>query len=178
MDQTQVFAKTPKGAAEITLRVGGLSLQERRVLIMIDGERSVGELAPLLREGQIDAVIALLHSRGFIRDAGPSNPESAGPRTRGDLASGPDTAGSLLRSTEGNAVPEERVYLTIEEVKRRAVRELNERLGSEAESIAMRIEHSPSADDLRERLREAERLVARLAGEASAQDFVRAMRRR
>jgi hypothetical protein len=178
MDETRVFAKTPKGTAEVTLRVGGLSLQARRVLIMIDGERSVGELAPLLREGEIDAVIALLHARGFIRDAGPGNSESARPRTRGDLPSGPDTAGSLVRSTEANSVPEQRVYLTIEEVKRRAVRELNERLGSGAESIAMRIERSTGADDLRERLREAERLVARLVGEASAQDFVRAMRRR
>jgi hypothetical protein len=177
MDATLVFAKTPEGVAEVTKRVAGLSLQARRVLIMIDGSRSIGDLSPLLPEGEIDAVIALLQSRGLIYDTGQFEPDQEGPRTRGDPVLAPNTSADLGAPTGQDAPTEERVYLTIEEVKRRAVRELNERLGPDAESIAMRIERSASIEELRERLREAERLVARMISEASAQEFVRAMRR-
>jgi hypothetical protein len=175
MDESLVFAKTAEGTSEVTLRVGGLSLQARRVLIMIDGERSIADLAPLVRAGEIEAVITLLQSCGFIRDTSFDDPGSGGASPPGDPAAGPRTTDG---ATGGGAVPEERFYLTLEEGKRRAVRELTERLGPGAESIAMRIERSNNADELGERLREAERLVARTVGEASAQDFVRAMRRR
>jgi hypothetical protein len=43
--------------------------------------------------------------------------------------------------------------------------------------MALRIEISISTDELRELLREAERLIARMAGEIAAEEFVRAMRR-
>src|SRR5439155_14834581 len=44
IDHSIVFAKTPKGVAEINARSGALTLQARRVLIMIDGHRPVSEL--------------------------------------------------------------------------------------------------------------------------------------
>jgi hypothetical protein len=43
--------------------------------------------------------------------------------------------------------------------------------------MSMRIEKCKNADELRDRLREAERLVAGMIGEAAAQDYVRALRR-
>ena len=189
MDETLIFTKTPRGSAEVTLRVGGLSLQERRVLIMIDGTRSLGELAPLVPDGGIDDVIGMLQSRGMIRSVEAAELPAPGP----DL--GPATAVPPARPSEMPAPPipvrsqgpptnvlppqpEDRIYLTVDEVKRRAVRELNDRLGPDAMDIAMRIERSTSAEELRERLREAERLVARTVSETSAQEFVRAMRRR
>jgi hypothetical protein len=178
MDETLVFAKTPKGMAEVTQRAGGLSLQARRVLIMIDGDRSIGELAPLLREGEIDEVIELLQLRGLIRPIGQGEPDESDPITHGDSIAGPSTSADPAPPTGQDAPAAERIYLPIDEVKRRAVRELNERLGPEAASIAMRIERSANAEELRERLREAERLIARTIGETSAHEFIRAMRRR
>ncbi len=178
MDETLVFVKTPKGAAEVTLRVGGLSLQARRVLIMIDGARSLAELAPLVPTGQIDSVIALLQSRGLVQASSGPEAEAFGPRTVGGARAEHESPDGLGRTTATEPFNEERVYLTIDEVKRRAVRELNERLGPDAEAIAMRIERCATVEELRERLREAERLVARTVSEASAQDFVRAMRRK
>jgi hypothetical protein len=44
--------------------------------------------------------------------------------------------------------------------------------------MAMRIENARNADELKERVREAERLVAGYLGEAAAQDYMRALRRR
>ena len=77
-----------------------------------------------------------------------------------------------------NEPPEERNLLTLEEAKRRAVRELLDRLGPDGDQMAQRIERCRNADELRERLREAERLIAGFFNESAAQDFVRALRRR
>jgi hypothetical protein len=70
MDESLVFEKTPQGLAEVGSRSAGLSLQARRVLIMVDGSRTLGELAPLAPDGRLDQVIGLLHARGLIRAAG------------------------------------------------------------------------------------------------------------
>ena len=39
-----IFTKTERGHAEITSRAGGLSPRVRRVLIFVDGKRTVAEL--------------------------------------------------------------------------------------------------------------------------------------
>jgi hypothetical protein len=185
MDETLIYAKTPRGSAEVSMRVGGLSLQERRILIMIDGARSLGELAPLVPKGTLDEVIGLLQSRGMIRllgeDGAPAPGSLAGvdtmrpteAPTREPVA----ISGTGAGAGAAPASAQERVYLPIDEIKRRAVRELNERLGLDAAAMALRIEISISTDELRELLREAERLIARMAGEIAAEEFVRAMRR-
>ena len=59
-----------------------------------------------------------------------------------------------------------------------AVRELTDRLGPLAESLAVRIEQCRTAEELRVRIRDAERLLAGMMGEAAAVDYMRALRRR
>jgi hypothetical protein len=180
MDESLIYVKTPKGSAEVRLRVGGLTLQARRILIMIDGARTLGELAPLVPGGTLEEVIGLLQSRGLIRPSGDDEAPVAG------LLAGANTMQPAAPATrQPTLVPdtvgppsEGRLYLPVDEVKRRAVHELNEQLGPDASSIALRIERSTNVEELRELLRESERLVARMAGEGAAQEFVRAMRRR
>ncbi len=171
-----VYAKTPKGSAEMAARGGSLTMAARRVLIMIDGKRSLGELAAMLRTSELDSVVGLLEAQGFIvRSSGASGgPPTVFGNTR---AEEPPPREALEVNTIG-ADAVERPLLTIEEAKRRAVRELNERLGPEAEIMSVRLEQARSADELRDRLREAERLVAGLLGEAAAADYLRALRRR
>ena len=60
MDGSIVYSKTPKGVAEVAARSAQLSMTTRRVLIMVDGKRTIDELAVLLRPGEIDAVITQL----------------------------------------------------------------------------------------------------------------------
>ena len=43
-----IFTKTERGHAEITSRAGGLSPRVRRVLIFVDGKRTVAELRDML----------------------------------------------------------------------------------------------------------------------------------
>jgi hypothetical protein len=174
MDEKLVYVKAAKGVAEVATRGGALSLSARRILIMIDGKRTIAELAPLLRPGEIDTVVATLESQGFIqRGTNFDVPTRSLPRTLE-----PATGGPLEVNTVDGTAPEERTLLTMDEAKRRAVRELNDRLGPDGETMAVRLEHCRTADELRERLREAERLIAGLLGESAAQDYVRALRRR
>jgi hypothetical protein len=163
LDDWFVYAKTAKGVAEVSSRSGAVSLAARRVLIMIDGKRTVAELAPLARTGEIGTIIEQLEAQGLVHPVHPGAPASA---AAPELAEPSDEVG------------EERVSTNFEVVKRRAVRELSDRLGPDAEVMAVRIEHCRSTDELRQRLREAERLVAGMLGDARAQEFLRALRRR
>lgn len=61
-----VFAKTPKGVAEINARSGALTLQARRVLIMIDGRRPVAELMAVVRTGEFAGIMTALEQQGMI----------------------------------------------------------------------------------------------------------------
>jgi hypothetical protein len=170
MDGSVVYAKTPKGVAEVAARSAQLSMTTRRVLIMIDGRRTVDELAVLLRPGEIDNVIAQLESAGLIQR-----------HTIGHALDVPTVAGREVDeapTTQGPASNEDANPMTLDEAKRRAVRELTDRLGPDAEGLALRIENCRTIEDFRERVREAERLVSGALGPAAAADYLRALRKR
>ena len=61
-----VFAKTPKGQAEIATKAGGLTPRQRRVLIMVDGKRSVDELREMLLTDDLQHTLGLLEETGLI----------------------------------------------------------------------------------------------------------------
>ena len=78
----------------------------------------------------------------------------------------------------GDGFAEDRPAGDFDSVKRRAIRELADRLGPDAEVMASRIDQCRSTEELRQRLHEAERLVAGMLGEMQAQEFLRTLRRR
>ena len=61
-----VFAKTPKGQDEITTKAGGLTPRVRRVLIFIDGKRSVDELRGMLQSDDLQHTLGMLEEDGYI----------------------------------------------------------------------------------------------------------------
>ena len=61
-----VFAKTPKGYDEITSKAGGLSPRVRRVLIFVDGKRSVNELRGMLQSDDLQHTLGTLEEAGYI----------------------------------------------------------------------------------------------------------------
>lgn len=63
------FAKTPKGQAEITSKTGGLTPRQRRVLIMIDGKRTVDELRDMLQSDDLQHTLGMLEEDGYIMAA-------------------------------------------------------------------------------------------------------------
>src|SRR5512141_2103691 len=79
MDGTLIYAKTPKGVAEVAARTAQLSMTTRRVLIMMDGKRTVDELAMLVRPGEIEAIVDQLESAGLAQKAAGSVPAAPAP---------------------------------------------------------------------------------------------------
>jgi len=172
MDGSLIYAKTPRGAAEVGARSEQLSMVARRVLIMMDGRRTVDELAVFVRAGEIDAIVTQLESAGLAERAGTAAPATVAPRAISEPAVPASPSGALPVPDERDLAP-----ITLDEAKRRAVRELSDRLGPEADVMAMRIEARRSIDEFRERVRDAERFVTAALGAAAAQDYLRALRR-
>ncbi|MDD5297885.1 MAG: hypothetical protein PHU46_13325 [Rhodocyclaceae bacterium] len=61
-----VFAKTQKGQTEVETRSGGLSPRVRRVLIMVDGRRTVDELRGMLAADDLTHTLGMLEEEGYI----------------------------------------------------------------------------------------------------------------
>ena len=158
MADLRVFAKTPKGTAELAARSGALSLAQRRLLILVDGVRDVGELATLVPSA-LEESLAVLEQGEFIALVG-------------GAAGGAETVQGVP-----TAIPETEMT-TVHEAKTRAVRAVNDLLGPAADALAMAIEAARSGDELRPLIREAERLVAIAHGAAAAQAFIVGIRRR
>lgn len=190
MNSNLIYAKTPKGVAEVGNRSGGLSMSVRRVLIMTDGKRTVGELQAMLDSTEAAEILSMLSELGHVQViGGTKTAATTAPRNPGApvAANAPMTVPMTVPMSSASGIaavpaqpdrPEERLLLPLDEVRRRAVRELTDRLGPLAESQAMRIEQCRTAEDLRFRIREAERLLAGMMGEAAAADYMRALRRR
>ena len=64
-----VFAKTAKGVAEIDSRAAGLSARVRRVLIFVDGKRSVAALRELVQADDLTHTLGALEELGLIEVA-------------------------------------------------------------------------------------------------------------
>lgn len=61
-----IFAKTPKGHEAIEKRTGGLTPRVRRVLIFVDGKRTVEELRGMLLADDLQTTLGMLEEDGFI----------------------------------------------------------------------------------------------------------------
>lgn len=62
-----VFIKTPKGREEIESKAGGLSLITRRVLIFLDGKRTLREVQALPKIDDVEQIIQSLENAGYIQ---------------------------------------------------------------------------------------------------------------
>lgn len=61
-----VFVKTAKGQAELTARSGALTPRARRALILVDGKRTVADLAALIQSETLRNTLGQLEEDGFI----------------------------------------------------------------------------------------------------------------
>lgn len=82
-----VFAKTARGQEEITAKSGGLTPRQRRVLIFIDGKRSVDELREMLQSDDLQHTLGLLEEAGFIEVATVATPAGVAVAPDGPLPS-------------------------------------------------------------------------------------------
>jgi hypothetical protein len=66
MSQARVYSKTEAGVEEVQRRQSGLNARVRQLLILIDGKRSVTELARMMALTEFDEFLALLELKGLI----------------------------------------------------------------------------------------------------------------
>lgn len=152
LDESLVFQKTEAGAAEMAAPALGLPPKLRRALIVVDGTRTVADLATAFRPGEVDAILMDLQARGLVTLSGGV---VSAPKARPDAA--PASAGS---PAEG-----------LEEVRRIAMREVSHSMGPNGDALALKIERCRTAEDLRTALREAEKILTSFLGAEAGRAF-------
>jgi hypothetical protein len=79
LDESLVFHKTVLGQQEIAQATRTLAAKMRRALILVDGEKTVADLAPMFRPGEVDSILEELQASGHVTlDARKAAPPPAG----------------------------------------------------------------------------------------------------
>lgn len=135
-----VFTKTPKGHEEITSRAGGLTPRVRRVLICVDGRRTVDELRGMLQSDDLQHTLGMLEEGGYIAVSSVISPEGT--------VSTPATA--LPPITAFGELPATPDPLRLQQARNFMSNTLKTFVGSlGTSSLLDRIEHADGHSDLR-----------------------------
>jgi hypothetical protein len=175
-----VFRKTELGMAEVAMRKLGLRAELRRLLIMVDGKNTITKLSTVVRASEIEALIFELQAMNLIDLGDGSAPMASAPVGGGAVTSGNsnDTGAATLATSqpaaaEANAAPTQEQFIA---ARRAAVRFINDTLGPEGEALAVRLERTQSAQELRDAVTHARASLERMASEATASHFLEAVR--
>ena len=98
MKASAIFRKTPRGQAEIKSKTDALSMKERRVLILVNGQNSAAKLKELsLCENIVDILENLLNL-DFIEnlETGPATDTTAGKSEPAEIEAGDFMCNTLL----------------------------------------------------------------------------------
>lgn len=153
-----IYRKTRIGQAEIETRALRLVPRLRNLLIIIDGRRDAESLLALLGHETAAALKELL-AYGLIEVAAQhtSSPASAGADAQ------PPTPPSLPPAGGDTTA--------FAELRKAAVRALNDALGPAGETLAIRMERTRSEAELRPLLERAAALVASVRGSAAGRAY-------
>lgn len=155
MNSNAIYQKSAKGREAIANRQSGLAPKLRSTLILIDGKRGLGDLAPYA--GSVEAaaqILAQLEAEGYVEVSfvAPPPPAPAAPAA-------PTPAPGASRAA----------------LQKAAVRKLTDAVGPMAEEICMRIEAAKSAADLDAGIARAENLLRQVKGDAAAEAYLAAL---
>ena len=159
-----IYRKTDKGQAEIATRAHRVVPRLRSALIMVDGKRTDEELRKLILPPADEALQALM-ADGFIEAIAvtaerPTLRPTGAPAPAAPASAAPAPAPVL-------------VALTPDEVRKRAVRWINDKLGPYAEIVSLKLERAKNRDELRAALASAETLIQNQLGAARLAEFQR-----
>lgn len=149
-----VYRKTAKGQAEIDTRVHRLLPRLRQALILVDGRKSDAELAKLIL-AEPEATLAMLQTEGFIEP----------------IATLVDAPPERKAEVPAAAAAPRKAVVSVDAIRRDAVRYLNDQLGPAAEGITMKLERVKTMAELRPLLVSAAQLLVNIRGADSAQVF-------
>jgi len=128
-----VFAKTEAGRVEFVQRSAGLTARQRAVLILIDGQKALGEIETWLGEDEmLEAVEALLR-KGLVGISSAPAPAAAA-----------TSAASAIRVSEPEPVPK----AALAKAREFMVAAARKHLGLMAADLVRRIEHAKDESQL------------------------------
>ena len=156
-----IYIKTDAGRAEVAGRSGVLSALQRRVLILVDGKKTVNALGAFVRVGELDAVLASLRQANLITAMEGMAPllEPVAPGFAAADASEPPRPATS---------PEE-----FKKIREQTSSFVMARLGQAGEPICAAIDRCNSPAELRKLLRGVEIFVGQHLGADAAQAFAR-----
>jgi hypothetical protein len=154
IDLRLVFAKTDPGILEVTERKLGLSQTARRVLILIDGQRRLSDLAGMARPGELVRVIEELQGKALVRLSG--------------IAEGPNIEEIRARDRE--------LAVVVLELKQALQGRFYAELGNTGHIFDERVKDCVNLDVMRRVLREGIDSVSFKNGDRAAQSLVSVVR--
>ena len=153
--------KTDKGRAEVAGRSGVLSAVQRRLLILVDGYKTMNELGAFVRVGELGDAIDCLQQLDLVMPTG--NPvlleTPAAPGFASIQADGPERPATSPRE--------------FTRVREDAALFVRERLGDAGTPICAAIDRCASPDELRSMLRGIEVFVGQRLDTQTTQAFAR-----
>lgn len=161
-----VFSKTDAGRAEMAGRSHNLSALQRRVLILVDGKKTVNALQAFVRVGELELALDHLLHEGLIDatvgSTGTSDTGSQAPAAPGfvvaEVAEVPRPATSAQEFVK---------------VRQQASDFVQEKLGAAGEPICQAIDRCESPAELRKMLRGVEIFVGQRMSLETTQAFAR-----
>ena len=162
-----IYRKTAKGSEAIANRQSGLGPRHRSLLIMMDGRRSVAELAPVGSAlGDVTELMQVLVAEGLIEPLQQPAPASA-PAPLAAAASAPAPLAA--------AADPAKARISLSHAQRHAVRLLNDLLGPGAAELCMKLEASKTGQEFRAALQRTEAVLRDAVGPKKAERFVEEM---
>lgn len=155
-----VYVKTADGLNEIETRARRISPRARSALILVDGKRTASDIGKMIQ--QADETLQSLLELGLIEAA-------AAPAEKAADKPAPASPESVRSPAPAPVAPP--VVETVESQRRDAVRAVNDLLGPQAESLAIRLEAARNRDELRAALERAAEYIAIARGTQAAQQF-------
>ncbi|TWG91810.1 hypothetical protein L599_002100000130 [Luteimonas sp. J16] len=159
MNGKTVYAKTAAGQQEIGERKAGLDIRQRRLLILVDGHRSVDELRQVSGLQDALALLESLQAKGLVSPVAGAAPAPA-----------PGPAPAAAAAASGPA-PAAAAGGDLRDRRRRAAHAVNEMLGPMGEDLALRLEEAKSEDVLEQLLERARTVIGDVRGKAALARF-------
>ena len=163
------YRKTTRGADEVQTRARRLAPRLRQVLIIVDGRKTDAELGALLPQAA-ECLAALLQD-GLIEPVPAAAPAPAPGPARPPAAAPPPAPAPATAAGLAPASPAPTGDAPFEATRRELLRAFNDRVGPAGEQLAMRMERTRSAEELRALLPQAVQLVGTIAGRGAAAEF-------
>lgn len=171
-----IYRKTAKGHSEIETRALRLSPRLRSALILIDGRRSDDDMRKLILQ-QPDETLRTLSEQGFIEIIAITQ-EQPTLRQQSNVAAPrqPALAPAAVAAPAPAPPPAQEAAAAaparnFEATRAQAVRALTDLVGPMAEALAIKMERTRNADELRPLVKTAQTIVGNARGGQAAADY-------